>query len=197
MYNPAFDPRVKFGIPAAAGVALAAGAAANDGTPLETIGAGLGGAAGGAAGLVAARSLAGKYNPQLIQRAQKAVSRAGNAVGDYGRNLPEGSRVRKGVADAMADGISLIDNRGFGVAGERNAMIPFPTQGVQQNVQKGLSTVLVPAAGASAALGGVAAGQAGGALLEAMGMGIDPEMPGSSNTVNSRLSMQSAMLPMY
>tara|TARA_Y100001972_G_scaffold124732_1_gene174534 strand:- start:52 stop:639 length:588 start_codon:yes stop_codon:yes gene_type:complete len=195
MYNPAFDPRIKFGIPAAAGVALAAGTAMNDGTPLEAVGAGLGGAAGGAAGLLAARGLAGKYNPQLIQRAGKAVSGAGNRVGDYARTLPEGSRVRKAAADAMADGISLVDNRVFGVPGERNAMIPFPTQGVQQNVQKGLSAVLVPAAGASAALGGVAAGQAVGAVGQMMG--IDPEMPGSSNTVNSRLSMQSAMLPMY
>ena len=188
-------PALKFGIPAAAGLGAAAYSAMDDGTPLESAGAGVGGALGGAAGLLAARGLAGKYNPQLIQRAQKAVSGAGNRVGDYARELPEGSRVRKAAADAMADGISLVDNRVFGVAGESNAALPFPTQGVQRNVGKGLAAGLVPASAAGAALGGMAAGQAVGAVGQMMG--IDPEMPGSSNTVNSRLSMQSAMLPMY
>ncbi len=49
---------------------------------------------------------------------------------------------------------------------------------------------------ATAALGGYGAGQAVGAVAQMIG--IDPELPGSSNTVNSRLNMQGMnYLPMY
>jgi len=65
----------------------------------------------------------------------------------------------------------------------------------ERGVGKAAAAGLVPAAGLAAGLGGVAAGRAVGAIGQAMG--IDPEAPGSSNTLGSRMSMQSPMLPMY
>lgn len=184
--------RLKYGVPAAAGLGAAGVVAAQGGDPMEVIGAGTAGTLGGAAGLLAARQLAGKYNPNMIMQLQKGVSGAGDAIGDYARNLPDNSRVRKGLADTAADVVSAVDNRVFGVPGQTNAAIPFPTQNVQRNVGKAAAAGLVPVAAGSAALGGMAAGSAVGAVGQALG--IDPEAPGSSNTLGSRLNMQS---PMY
>lgn len=187
--------RLKYGVPALVGLGAAGAAAAQDGNPLEVLGAGGAAALGGAAGLLGARALAGKYSPELIQRAQKAVTGAGNAIGDYGRNLPDESVVRQGLTGVAADAVSAIDNRLFGVPGQMNAAIPFPTQGAQRNIGKASAAGLVPAAGLAAGLGGMAAGQAVTGLGQLVG--IDPEAPGSSNTMGSRMSMQSPMLPMY
>ena len=187
---------LKYGIPAAAALGAGGVVAAQGGNPVETIGGAAAAGLGGAAGLVAARQLAGKYNPQLIQRMSGAISGAGNAVGDYARNLPDDSIVRKRGAGMAADAVSAVDNRLMGVPGVTNAAIPFPTQGVQRNIGKAAAVGLVPATAATAALGGVAAGQAVGAVGQMLG--IDPELPGSSNTVNSRLNMQGqGYLPMY
>lgn len=187
--------RLKYGVPAAAGLGVAGMAAADDENPAAVLGAGAAGVLGGAAGLVGARQLAGKYNPQLIMRAQKAVSGLGNAIGDYGRNLPEGSKVRSAATGAAADIVDAIDATVFGVPGQQNAAIPFPNEGAQRKLGKAVAAGLVPGAAAAAGLGGVAAGRAVGVIGQAMG--IDPEAPGSSNTMGSRMSMQSPMLPMY
>ena len=187
---------LKYGIPAAAGLGAAGLVASQGGNPVEAGGAAIAAGLGGAAGLVAARQLAGKYNPQLIQRISGALNSAGNAVGDYARELPDDSIVRKRGAGMAADAVSAVDNRLMGIPGERSGAMPFPTQGVQRNVGKAAAAGLVPASAATAALGGVAAGQAVGAVGQMIG--IDPELPGSSNTVNSRLNMQGMnYLPMY
>jgi hypothetical protein len=65
----------------------------------------------------------------------------------------------------------------------------------ERGVGKAAAAGLVPAAGLAAGLGGMAAGQ--GVTAVGQMLGIDPEAPGSSNTMGSRLSMQSPMLPMY
>ena len=170
-------PALKFGIPAAAGLSAAAYSAMDDGTPLESVGAGVGGALGGAAGLLAARGLAGKYAPTLIARAKEAGANRADALLEAGTNVRDGG-LRQQALVGMADGITDL------------------TGGItQRGIGKAAAAGLVPASAAGAALGGMAAGQAVGAVGQMMG--IDPEMPGSSNTVNSRLSMQSAMLPMY
>lgn len=187
--------RLKYGVPALVGLGAAGTAAAQDGNPLEVLGAGGAAALGGAAGLLGARALAGKYSPELIQRAQKAVTGAGNAIGNYGSNIPDESIVRKNLTGVAADAVSAIDNRLFGVPGQMNAAIPFPSQGAQRNIGKVAAAGLVPAAGVAAGLGGMAAGQLVGGVGQLMG--IDPEAPGSSNTMGSRLNMQSPMLPMY
>lgn len=187
---------LKYGIPAAAGLGAAGLVASQGGNPVEAGGAAIAAGLGGAAGLIGARQLAGRYNPQLMQRISGTLSDVGNRVGDYGRNLPDDSIVRKRGTAMAADAVSAVDNRLMGVPGERNAAIPFPTQGVQRNIGKAAAAGLVPASAATAALGGVAAGQAVGAVGQMIG--IDPELPGSSNTVNSRLNMQGMnYLPMY
>jgi hypothetical protein len=186
---------LKYGVPALVGLGAAGTAAAQDENPLGILGAGSAAALGGAAGLLGARVLAGKYSPELIQRAQKAVTGAGNAIGDYGRNLPDESVIRKGLTGIASDAVSAVNNRIFGIPGQMNAAIPFPSQGSQRDIGKALAAGLVPAAGAAAGLGGLAAGQ--GVTAVGQMLGIDPEAPGSSNTMGSRLSMQSPMLPMY
>jgi hypothetical protein len=187
---------LKYGIPAAAGLGAAGLVASQGGNPVEAGGAAIAAGLGGAAGLIGARQLAGRYNPQLMQRISGTLSDVGNRVGDYGRNLPDDSIVRKRGTAMAADAVSAVDNRLMGVPGERNAAIPFPTQGVQRNIGKAAAAGLVPASAATAALGGYAAGQAVGAVGQMIG--IDPELPGSSNTVNSRLNMQGMnYLPMY
>ena len=130
-------------------------------------------------------------------RMQGAISGAGNAVGDYARNLPDESVIRKGAANMAADAVSAVDNRLMGVPGVSNAAMPFPTQNVQRNIGKGAAVaVMVPGAALAAGLGGQAAGMA--ATAGAQMIGIDPEAPGSSNTMNSRINMQGqAYLPMY
>lgn len=187
---------LKYGIPAAAALGAGGVVAAQGGNPVETIGGAAAAGLGGAAGLVAARQLAGKYNPQLIQRMSGALSGAGNAVGDYAYNLPDDNIVLKRGAGMAADAVSAVDNRLMGIPGEKSGIVPFPTQGLQRKIGKAAAVGLVPATAATAALGGVAAGQAVGAVGQMMG--IDPELPGSSNTVNSRLNMQGqGYLPMY
>ena len=187
---------LKYGIPAAAALGVGGAVAAQGGNPLEAGGAAAAGGLGAAAGLLGARQLAGKYNPQLLMRMQGAVSDLGNRVGDYARELPDDSIVRRRAAGMAADAVSAVDNRAFGVPGQRNAAIPFPTQGVQRNIGKGAAAVMVPGAALAAGLGGQAAGMA--ATAGAQMVGIDPEAPGSSNTMNSRINMQGqGYLPMY
>lgn len=187
---------LKYGIPAAAALGVGGMVASQGGNPLEAGGAAAAGGLGAAAGLVGARQLAGKYNPQLLMRMQGAVTGLGNRVGDYARNLPDDSVVRKGAANLAADAVSAVDNRAFGVPGQRNAAIPFPTQNVQRNVAIGAGAAMVPGAALAAGLGGQAAGMA--ATAGAQMVGIDPEAPGSSNTMNSRINMQGqGYLPMY
>lgn len=182
-------PLIKYGIPAAAGLAAGGYAYSQGEDPGSAALAGLGGAAGGAAGLLAAGRLAGKYNPSLIASAQKQVTDLGNRIGATARNLPE-KGLRRGAANVAADVVNAVDTRMFGNpdAGV-SAAIPFPTQNVQRNVGRGLAAGFVPGASALAGLGGLAAG---GGLGEMSIPGfqqqqyVDPESYGSSNTRGAR-----------
>jgi hypothetical protein len=60
-------PLLKYGVPAAAGLATGGYALSQGEDPGSAVLAGLGGAAGGAAGLLGARGLAGKYMPKDMQ----------------------------------------------------------------------------------------------------------------------------------
>lgn len=186
---------LRLGVPIAAGLATGGYALSQGEDPGSAALAGLGGAAGGAAGLLGARALAGKYNPALVAAAQKQVTGLGNKIGDVARNLPE-QGLRRGAANMAADVVDAADTRLFGspIAG-LSAALPFPTQNVQRNIGGGIAAGLVPGAAALAGLGGVALG----AIPGSMGMPgfqqqapIDPESPGSSNTMGAR-NMQPTM----
>jgi len=183
-------PLIKYGIPAAAGLA-AGGYAYSQGEDPGSAGlAGIGGALGGAAGLLAARKLAGKYNPSLIASAQKQITNLGNKISDTARNLPE-KGLRRGAANVATDVVSAVDTRMFGnPATGVSAALPFPTQNVQRNVGRGLATGLVPASAGLAALGGQAAGMIPGALnvpgFAQQQQSVDPESYGSSNSPGAR-----------
>ncbi len=180
---------LRYGVPVAAGLGTAAYGAAQGAEPGEV--ALLGGAAalGGAAGLLGARALAGKYNPALVAAAQKQVTRLGNKVGDVARDLPE-EGLRRKAANVAADVVSAADTRLFGdpTAGV-SAAIPFPTQGVQRNIGKGIAAGLVPASALAAGVGGMAAAQIPGALGVpgfVQQPALDPESYGSSNSLGAR-----------
>ena len=185
-------PLLKYGVPAAAGLATGGYALSQGEDPGSAVLAGLGGAAGGAAGLLGARGLAGKYNPALVAAAQKQVANLGNKVGDVARNLPE-KGLRRGAANVAADVVSALDTRLFG---DPNAVIsaalPFPTQNVQRNIGRGLSAGTVPLSAGLAGLGGVALGAIPGSMgvpgFSQQNLITDPEYPGSSNTNMARAS---------
>ena len=184
-------PILKYGVPAAAGLATGGYALSQGEDPGSAALAGLGGAAGGLAGLLGARGLAGKYNPALIAAAQKQVANLGNKVEGVARNLPE-KGVRRGAANVAANAVSALDTRLFGDPNAGiSAALPFPTQNVQRNIGRGLSAGTIPLSAGLAGLVGIATG--GG--LEAMGIPgfqqnviTDPEYPGSSNTSMARAS---------
>lgn len=170
-------PLLKYGVPAAAGLATG-GYALSQGEDQGSaaLAAGLGGL-GGAAGLLGAR-VAGKYSPQLVSMIQeKAVVPVGNVIGDIGRNLPDDSKMRAGAVRKAADVVNALEQI-------------QPGSQVQRNVGKAAAVGLVPASALAAGLGGVAAG----AVPEALGMpgfqqGIDPESYASSNMPGARQSI--------
>jgi hypothetical protein len=171
--------RLKYGVPALVGLGAAGAAAAQDGNPLEVLGAGGAAALGGAAGLLGARKLAGKYSPDLLKAVKEGKVAAERSLLESAVGMPESSMQQNGI-------LGLLD-RSYGI---------LPSQeGFTRGAGKVAAAGLVPAAGVAAGLGGMAAGQLVGGVGQLMG--IDPEAPGSSNTMGSRMSMQSPMLPMY
>jgi len=180
---------LKYGVPIAAGLGLAAYGAQQGATPGEAALMGGTAALGGAAGLLGSRALAGRYNPALIAAAQKGVTGLGNKIGDVARDLPE-KGIRRAAANVAADVVSAADTRLFGDPNAGiSAAIPFPTQGVQRNIGKGIAAGLVPASAAAAGLGGIAAAQIPGALGVpgfVQQPALDPEAYGSSNSIGAR-----------
>lgn len=169
-------PLLKYGVPAAAGLAAGGYALSQGEDPgSAALAAGLGGL-GGAAGLLGAR-LAGKYAPQLMEAAQqKAVIPLGNIVGDIGRKLPDSSTKRAAVVGKAADILA---------SAESAAMTP----GAQRMVGKLAAGLGVPASAAAAGLGGIALGAIPGSLGVPGFMqdpAIDPESYGSSNSAGAR-----------
>ena len=184
-------PLLKYGVPAAAGLATGGYALSQGEDPGSAALAGLGGAAGGLAGLLGARGLAGKYNPALIAAAQKQVANLGNKVEGVARNLPE-KGVRRGAANVAANAVSALDTRLFGDPNAGiSAALPFPTQNVQRNIGRGLSAGTIPLSAGLAGLGGIAAGAIPGSMgIPGFQQNVitDPEYPGSSNTSMARAS---------
>lgn len=180
---------LKYGIPAAAGLAAGGYALSQGEDPGSAILAGAAGALGGAGGLQGARMLAGKYNPNLLMSAQKNLANAEQAAIDYAMKARQGG-AREAAGNLAANALRGVNEAAFGT-GLTNAGLPFPTQNVQRNVGKAAAALAVPAAAGAAGLGGVALG----AIPGAMGLpgfqqqSMDPEGYGSSNTMLARSSV--------
>jgi hypothetical protein len=168
-------PILKYGVPAAAGLATGGYALSQGEDPGSAVLAGLAGGAGGAGGLLAGR-MAGKYAPALGGAVQSVIAPVGKATRAAAQQLPEGSKRRgmvTGVGNTLADMYRSAGN--------------IPVSAVQAAVAGGA----VPISAGLAGLGGIAAG----AIPGAMGVPgfqqnviMDPELPGSSNTPMARAS---------
>jgi hypothetical protein len=167
---------LKYGVPAAAGLATGGYALSQGEDPGSALLAGLGGAAGGAAGLLGAR-LAGKYAPAMAQAAQeRVITPMANIVGDIGAKVPAESKTRNKAIGQVADVLA---------AAEQSAMGP----GAQRMVGKLTAGLGVPAAAGLAGLGGIAAGAIPGAMgVPGFQQNViaDPELATSSNTQMAR-----------
>jgi hypothetical protein len=187
--------RLKYGIPAAVGLGVAGLAAEQGEDPIASLGAGAAGALGGAAGLLASRQLAGKYNPRLMARITRAMDTP------YGeQNTSVRQRTEQAIKESpeyreRGQSKTLYDPQTFN--NKLYTSILGAPASISAAAPAALAAGLVPATAAAAGLGGMAAGQAISAIGNMAGLAIDPEAPGSSNTSNSRVSMQMPAMRMY
>jgi len=177
---------LKYGVPAAAGLATAGYALSQDEDPGSAILSGVGGTLGGAAGLLGAR-LAGKY---MAPYAGKAIGEGGGPI--LGAVLSE---LGKGSEGGLRNKMATSLNKKLEAAGGNQqlmAALGGYTQGTpfERNIQKGIAAAAVPAAALTAGLGGVALGAIPGSLGVPgfqQGGAIDPESPYiSSNTPSAK-----------
>jgi len=169
-------PLIKYGIPAAAGLAVG-GMLAQDQQPGVAALGGLGAALGTAAGLKGAR-LAGRYSPQIVEFLQdKAVTPVANVVGNIGARVPAESKYRNQAVGALADAMAKAETAKLG-------------EGAQRTVGKVATGLTVPVSAGLAALGGQAAGMIPGAIgvpgFTPQQQSLDPESYGSSNSPGAR-----------
>jgi hypothetical protein len=171
-------PLLKYGVPAAAGLAAGGYALSQGEDPGSAALAGLAGGAGARGGLLAGR-LAGKYAPAVAELIQsRALTPAGNALGNLARSLPDEAVQGKRMAaiNKVASGLEAAE-QGIASPGMGRAV---------QSVSAGLAA---PGAAGLAGLGGIAAGAIPGALGVPgfqQGMPVDPESYGSSNSAGAR-----------
>jgi hypothetical protein len=187
--------RLKYGIPAAVGLGVAGLAAEQGEDPIASLGAGAAGALGGAAGLLASRQLAGKYNPRLMARMEQAMDAPRGGSGQSIRERLENA-IRQSPESKKRGRSRTLDTPQSFRNRARTALIEAPAS-ISAAAPAALAAGLVPATAAAAGLGGMAAGQAISAIGNMAGLAIDPEAPGSSNTSNSRVSMQMPAMRMY
>jgi hypothetical protein len=161
-------PLLKYGVPAAAGLATGGYALSQGEDPgSAALAAGLGGL-GGAAGLLGAR-LAGKYSKDLTER---ALGKVEDAASRASARMPDESTRANVLMDISQGAGSLAD------------------QVSERQLSKGLAAGMVPASALAAGLGGVAAGAVPGALgMPGFQQGIDPESYASSNMPGARQSI--------
>jgi hypothetical protein len=195
--------RLKYGIPAAAGLATAGYALSQDEDPGSVILSGVGGTLGGAAGLLGARALAGKYAKDVAGLVNTGKEAAVRNLTSASQNIypPLKTSVRT-VSPAEAAEAEKINRLRAQMAGEskRAALLggmagaiqglPQATEaGMYSGLKKGLGAIAAPAGALAAGLGGVALGAIPGSMGVPgfqQGMAIDPERPGSSNTASAR-----------
>lgn len=171
-------PLLKYGVPAAAGLAAGGYALSQGEDPGSAALAAGAGAAGARGGLLAGR-LAGKYAPAISDVLQSRVlTPAGNVLGNIARKLPDEAvqGKRMSAINKVASGIEAAE-QGLASPGMGRAI---------QSVAAGLAA---PGAAGLAGLGGVAAGAIPGSLGVPgfqQGMPVDPESYGSSNSAGAR-----------
>jgi len=175
-------PLIKYGIPAAAGLAVG-GMLAQDQQPGVAALGGLGAALGTAAGLKGARSagitLAGKYAPVV------AGSLQSHAV------VPIGEQVAKQLKKIPAERQQGLRATALGDIRQGLLNIDKATHNVSPGaLQVGAAGLAVPVSAGLAALGGQAAGMIPGAIgipgFTPQQQSLDPESYGSSNSPGAR-----------
>jgi hypothetical protein len=175
-------PLIKYGIPAAAGLAVG-GMLAQDQQPGVAALGGLGAALGTAAGLKGARSagiaLAGKYAPQAAGAMQAHVI------------TPLGKQVKKQIDQIPAERQQGFRATALGDIRQGLLNIDKAAHNVPPRaLQVGAAGLAVPTSAGLAALGGQAAGMIPGALnvpgFAPQQQSIDPESYGSSNSPGAR-----------
>jgi hypothetical protein len=136
---------------------------------------------------------AGAMLPGLRARSARMVGDAAHNFGDAAQGVqsPMGARQRA-AAEMRAGAYQGMQDAG---------MTPEQAMGAIKNEMRA-GQVASNVLGTAALVGGAGAigGQLGGGVANVgnmLGLSIDPEAPGSSNTQNSRLSMQTQQLPMY
>ena len=135
---------------------------------------GAGGAIGGAA---LGSGLAGRYAPQLRKQVQAAAAKGQKKAAEGLFRAAEYIPGKNMEAGGLG-GVGLLARdvqKGLRGAGQQVAMLSTNPLGI--------------AAQYAPATAGLGLGAMGGAAL-GQGMAIDPEMPGSSNTLGSRMNMQ-------
>lgn len=175
-------PLLKYGVPAAAGLAAGGYALSQGEDPGSAALAGIAGGAGGAGGLLAARQLAGKYAPSIYK------------AGLSGKQAMDLDLLQKAVqmeTRQKAEGLSKsLGQKGIEKMLSASANLPIPQQNqFQRGLGATLAAGLVPGATAAAGLGGVAAGAIPGSLGVPgfqQGIPVDPESYGSSNSAGAR-----------
>lgn len=189
-------PLLRYGVPAAAGLATGGYALSQGEDPGAAALAGVGGTLGGAAGLMAANKLAGKYGRLLPGLVEKGLDKS---IGRSNRSIRE--RVSQGIVNSpeyMSRGqaATLYDPKTVSNIARAN-LLGLPAN-LEAAAVPSMAAGLVPGAAALAGLGGIAAG--GG--LEAMGVPgfqqsqyVDPEGYGSSNSAGARTKATTVSYP--
>jgi hypothetical protein len=153
-------PLLKYGVPAAAGLATGGYALSQGEDPGSAVLAGLGGAAGGAAGLLGARGLAGKYMPKDMQEMLLNAAIKNR----------EGGK-RQAVLLNAAEAVGNVNTRNLG-----------------KGVAAGLVPASALTAGLGGVALGAIPGSMGVPGFSQQNLITDPEYPGSSNTNMARAS---------
>lgn len=167
-------PLLKYGIPAAAGLATGGYALAQGEDPGSAALAALTGGAGAAGGLLASRQLAGKYAPVIATAMQESI-------------VPVGQKIRAGMEQSEPGSFKrkVLEKTRGALAGGYKALDDGKAD---RYLGQALAAGLAPAAAGVAGLGGIALG----AIPGSMGIPgftnqpIDPESYGSSNSPGAR-----------
>lgn len=182
-------PLLKYGIPAAAGLATGGYAYAQGEDPGSAALAGITGTLGGAAGLLGARSvaprLAGRYADSVQGLANQISQTGGSALQSLGAKIPE-----KVKADPSSQRMGAMRGATRGINALTNALgdSVYSPEATLFNIKRGLGAISAPVSAGVAGLGGVALG----AIPGSMGVPgftdqrIDPESYGSSNSPGAR-----------